>query len=36
LVDNGPKPKDGIVEQKTALVGAFIAEAMCIGAESLT
>lgn len=32
----GPNPKLGTVEQKIAVVGAFIAEAICIGAESFT
>lgn len=34
--ESGPNPKDGTVEQKTAVTGAFIAEAKCMGAESLT
>ena len=32
----GPNPNEGMVEQKIAVVLAFIAEAMCIGAESFT
>ena len=36
LLANGPKPKLGIVEQNIAVVGASVAEAMCIGAESFT
>ena len=34
LSDKGPKPKAGMVEQKTAVTGALTADAMCIGAES--
>ncbi len=33
--DKGPKPKSVTVEQKTAVTGAFIADAMCKVAESL-
>ena len=36
LVDNGPKPNAGIVEQKNAVIGAFIEDAICNGAESFT
>ena len=32
----GPNPNLGTVAQKKAVVGVFIAEAMCIGPESLT
>ena len=34
--DNGPNPKAGVVEQKKAVTGAFIAEQICNGPESLT
>ena len=34
--DKGPNPKSGVVEQKNALTGAFPADAMCNGPESLT
>ena len=34
--DKGPNPKAGVVEQKKAVTGAFIAEQMCNGPESLT
>ena len=34
--DRGPKPKAVTVEQKTEVRGAFMAEAKCWGAESLT
>jgi len=36
LVLSGPKPKLGIVEQKNAFTGAFMALQICNGAESLT
>jgi len=36
MSDNGPKPKAGTVEQYIAATGAFMAEAKCKGAESLT
>ena len=36
LSDTGPKPKAGTVEQNIAATGAFMAEAKCKGAESLT
>ncbi len=32
LKDKGPKPNSGTVEQKTAVTGAFIADAICNGA----
>src|SRR5690606_18059011 len=35
LPESGPKPKQGCVEQYTAVTGASIAEAKCIGPESL-
>ena len=34
--DKGPNPKAGVVEQKKAVTGAFIAEQICKGPESLT
>ena len=34
--ESGPKPNCGTVEQKKAVTGAFIAEAICKGPESLT
>ena len=34
--DKGPKPNEGMVEQKKAVIGAFIAEAKCNGPESFT
>src|SRR5688572_24850331 len=34
--DNGPNPKAGTVEQYIAATGAFMADAKCNGAESLT
>ena len=34
--DKGPNPNAGIVEQKKAVTGAFMAEAMCKGPESFT
>ena len=34
--DKGPKPKDGVVDQKKAVTGAFIAEHKCKGPESFT
>lgn len=36
LSDKGVKPKAGTVEQKTAVTGAFTADAKCRGAESFT
>jgi len=36
ISDSGPKPKAGMVEQKTATTGAFIAEHKCSGALSFT
>ena len=35
-VESGPNPKEGRVEQYTAVVGAFTADAKCMGAESFT
>lgn len=34
--DKGPNPKSGVVEQKKAVTGAFIAEQICKGPESFT
>ena len=36
LLLKGPNPYSGVVEQKTAVTGAFIAEVKCMGAESFT
>ena len=32
----GPNPNAGVVEQKNAVTGAFIAEQICKGPESFT
>ena len=34
--ERGPNPNEGTVEQNTAVTGAFIALAICKGAESFT
>jgi len=34
--ERGPNPKSGVVEQKNAETGAFMADAKCNGALSLT
>jgi len=36
LLDNGPKPNAGTVLQYMTVVGAFVAEQRCMGAESFT